>query len=102
MKGLKTAIMRGSSNSEMRKSSRRKNQADNEEVGPMAKHHMIYHPEEIPHYWAKQESQHVSAISRQVTEAVLIEETASVMDITMNSKGEIFGNRLPRVVVDRE
>ena len=36
-----------------------------------------------------------------MTEAVLIDEAASTTDIVMNLKGEIHGNRLPRVVIDR-
>ena len=74
---------------------------EDQDLGPLEKHHQLYHPGEQPEYWAKVLSSHQTAFQRQVTEGVKIGEISRNNDITMNSKGEVLGNRLTRVVLDK-
>ena len=64
----------------------------------MVKHSLAHHEGSHPSYYMKILRRHKTAMSRQISESVLIELSSA--DIIMNSKGEWNGSRIPRVILE--
>ena len=75
---------------------------DEDKVGPLQKHHLLYHQGSRPEYGGKVNSKDLTAFSQQVAEGAILTCSLEENDINLNSKRETIGESIKRKTVKRD
>ena len=75
---------------------------DKDKLGPLQKHHLLYHQGDRPEYWSKVHSKYLTAFNRQVAEGALLTCSLQDTDIILHSKGETIGESIKIKTVQRD